>query len=304
MTQEHDHLRIKTYSGKKPDGELMDYPMQRNSDLAGAGQPMDAGLLKEKIIESYREYQALKRKAQDTEIKEFLEQEPVAITLGKESLLTLLSQKGCEGIRFYFCKNPKTKGRSVAAVGVAEATEPAGFSTAQSPGGRKKPIRQDLYLTGEEGNFSQGRRPSFLEEESGTTTNIQQASAATNGHSAGRQSIRMLNFEVGPPDYYSFVHVDPASPTDPIPGPDESASDPPTPLDHDSLQPESEDENNLATTSEQNGNMDTPASSDGTSSPPESERGNASSSNPTETENVADPFLDSLRTGLKKTLGS
>lgn len=41
----------------------------------------------------------------------------LAITFGKETLLHLLSQKGCEGIRFYFCKTPTGKS-SLVGVGI------------------------------------------------------------------------------------------------------------------------------------------------------------------------------------------
>jgi hypothetical protein len=57
------------------------------------------------------------------------EKQPKSVTFGKEALLTILSQQGCEGIKFYFgkrsstqwareCKYSKYEGLTLVAVGV------------------------------------------------------------------------------------------------------------------------------------------------------------------------------------------
>lgn len=44
--------------------------------------------------------------------------EPYAVEFGKDSLLRILSQSGCEGIRFAFCKKPIDGTKTLVAIGI------------------------------------------------------------------------------------------------------------------------------------------------------------------------------------------
>jgi hypothetical protein len=46
----------------------------------------------------------------DIEVLKFIEEVmPYCVLFGKDALLSMLSQGGCEGIRYYFCRNPEGK---------------------------------------------------------------------------------------------------------------------------------------------------------------------------------------------------
>jgi hypothetical protein len=67
----------------------------------------------EKLIRSFPED---KRKEA---FREICDKVPIRVTFGKEALLFLLGQSGCEGITFYYCKGPSTK-PSLVLVGVGK----------------------------------------------------------------------------------------------------------------------------------------------------------------------------------------
>lgn len=96
------------------------YPLNSDSVLPGNGIPMELEFLRERIMRRCQtkidNYNSAVRSKDDAKIS-IAGNENVAITLGKESLMLLLSQADCEGIRFYFCENPWGRD-SVAAVGV------------------------------------------------------------------------------------------------------------------------------------------------------------------------------------------
>jgi hypothetical protein len=73
--------------GEFSSGELT-YDIQ--SGITGLGNPITA----DAAVEMLRKWQTAIPDAQET-----------YVDFGKETLLHLLSQAGCEGIRFYFCKN-------------------------------------------------------------------------------------------------------------------------------------------------------------------------------------------------------
>jgi|GEM_PF-4559427 len=85
---------------------------QSDSSLAGFGKPVDLGAAK-KIVNEYI-----------NDPTNTNDQKTIAITLGRESLLHILSQENCEGVRFYLCKvprdlaNPNETHISILAVGV------------------------------------------------------------------------------------------------------------------------------------------------------------------------------------------
>jgi len=105
-------------TSKKFDEAELTYEVQSDDDVCGFGRLIahDAANV---LIDAYHEH---KVKLKD-------EKQPKAVTFGKEALLTILSQKGCEGIRFYFgkrskslwqkeCKYSKFEGMTLVAVGV------------------------------------------------------------------------------------------------------------------------------------------------------------------------------------------
>jgi hypothetical protein len=118
----------------KDDGDYDDkeisFATQNDTDVCGfglpvsleAGKKMIDGFQKELIEEWADAKSALAdanpvNKNEKEQIVATLERHPIAITLGKESLLYIMSQKDCEGIRFYFCKNHDTE-LSLVACGV------------------------------------------------------------------------------------------------------------------------------------------------------------------------------------------
>jgi hypothetical protein len=137
----------------KPSCQQVQHFLESEEAICGFGQPMTNEFLRDRIwayiIRRYLETGAhchLKSKIEDLfkrldnpdfisikdSIIELIQEmlmrvldEPFAITLGKESLLLLLSQKECEGIRFYFCLNPNGE-RSIAAVGVKTMRDKSG----------------------------------------------------------------------------------------------------------------------------------------------------------------------------------
>lgn len=111
-------------NGGSPVFEDREYLLNSDDELAGNGIPMEIAYLKEKIMEHCQHKVERYKKAISDGVQEKITKagdENVAIVLGKESLMLLLSQKGCEGVRLYFCKNPYGRD-SVAAVGVKKTT--------------------------------------------------------------------------------------------------------------------------------------------------------------------------------------
>ena len=124
MSDQPTKIKMQTAIGidlsGKPIFEEREYVLNSEFPLAGWGRPMAFDFLKEQILKHNQQKVDLFNAETDAEKKENLGKENVAITLGKESLMAILSQKGCEGIRFYFCENPWGRS-SVAAVGVRSA---------------------------------------------------------------------------------------------------------------------------------------------------------------------------------------
>ncbi len=167
-----DIMRLNTVVGKeivsrssdgstqsKPKFAPTDFPVQKESDIAGLGQPMSLPFLinqiKEYNYENTELYKDLKNQKASlenmlksieegvepadsqrvNELKSILDvtnrahklvgSKEIAIDLGKESLLLILSQKDCEGIRFYFCNSPYGS-NSVAAVGIRAFLDESG----------------------------------------------------------------------------------------------------------------------------------------------------------------------------------
>jgi len=123
---EGDYIYMKTVTKRptngssEPEYDFVAYPLLSEKEVAGGGQPMSMEVLKESIDINIKELKASLKDAENKNntaaVREILDQS-IAITLGKESLFLILSQKECDGIRFYFCKNPKGR-NSVAAIGV------------------------------------------------------------------------------------------------------------------------------------------------------------------------------------------
>jgi hypothetical protein len=93
------------------------------------------------------------------------ENKPIATEFGKESLLRLLSQEGCIGIRFTTCKNYDGK-RSIVAVGLVEDKNTAGDKIAV-------PLKKGYYMDpklGERGTPTAVFAPLSEEEGIGSTT--------------------------------------------------------------------------------------------------------------------------------------
>lgn len=107
-------------AGGEPDIQERNFDLNSDDDVAGGGMPMSTEYLIDRIRKYNEQRLADYQKAQkdnDPTAMKLIGDENVAIVLGKESLMLLLSQKECAGIRFYFCKNPYGR-NSVAAVGV------------------------------------------------------------------------------------------------------------------------------------------------------------------------------------------
>ncbi|MBA4145543.1 MAG: hypothetical protein C0523_07265 [Cytophaga sp.] len=120
----------------EPTFEDREFDLNSDDDVAGGGMPMSTGFLIDRI-QKYNE-QRLKaftvaKKTKNTAVMDSIGNENVAITLGKESLMLLLAQKDCAGVRFYFCKNPYGRD-SVAAVGVRVIKRQDGSEEAQDIG--------------------------------------------------------------------------------------------------------------------------------------------------------------------------
>jgi hypothetical protein len=82
---------------KFTDSEL-EFTYVDDSEVTGYGRIISHEVA-HTIINAYREH-----------VKDFKgEVEPFGITFGKKTLLSILSQKGCEGIRFYFGKRDKSQ---------------------------------------------------------------------------------------------------------------------------------------------------------------------------------------------------
>ncbi|QDK82625.1 hypothetical protein EXU85_30060 [Spirosoma sp. KCTC 42546] len=89
---------------------------QNDESVSGFGQPVSLAA-SQKMIRNFQSDLLLEFVNGDDETKQAVASRPIAITLGKESLLFILSQNECEGIRFYFCKN-HLQSPSIIAVGV------------------------------------------------------------------------------------------------------------------------------------------------------------------------------------------
>ncbi|MFN8254500.1 MAG: hypothetical protein U0W24_02345 [Bacteroidales bacterium] len=96
----------------------LEYEEQDDNKLPGYGTPISIEMARE-IIKNYRDYVNNDKKV------------PHAFTFGKESLLAILSQPGCEGIRFYLAKKEENpgidgwkKGITLVAIGVKPDIDP------------------------------------------------------------------------------------------------------------------------------------------------------------------------------------
>lgn len=78
--------------------------------------------------------------------KAALEESNIAVFYGKETLMLLLAQANCEGIRFYFCKNQDNK-QSLVLVGIDKNQQDLGL-----PDGAKTLIDRNLNLEGFQDN--------------------------------------------------------------------------------------------------------------------------------------------------------
>ncbi|GAB3693121.1 hypothetical protein GCM10027592_12670 [Spirosoma flavus] len=90
------------YDGEKfVEAELI-INLAPDGDIRGAGKPITLNAAKV-MIDSYLSPVIDDLKNPDK--KENALKAPIAVYYGKETLMLLLSQSNCEGIRFYFCKN-------------------------------------------------------------------------------------------------------------------------------------------------------------------------------------------------------
>ncbi len=125
--------------GKKVKGadysdEEISFATQSDDDVCGFGLPVSLEAGQRMIKDFQTELLRALQEAASNNNEEAIEansKHPIAITLGKEALLYIMTQKECEGIRFYFCKNHE-KELSVVAVGVKNnpITDPATASLA------------------------------------------------------------------------------------------------------------------------------------------------------------------------------
>lgn len=111
------------------DGNHLEYILAPDNSPTGAGltaSPKATNkMISDQIYENVKEIVQRNSSKTEEEIKvaiiaEFSDKH-IATEFGKESLLRLLSQEGCIGIRFTTCKS--LKGRSIVAVGLIEAEE-------------------------------------------------------------------------------------------------------------------------------------------------------------------------------------
>lgn len=84
-------------------GKYIDAPLSFNlrqeTEVGGMGKPITVEAAKSMIIDYWED------KIKKTDEIENLEKESFAFIVGKEALLRILTQDGCEGIRFYMCAN-------------------------------------------------------------------------------------------------------------------------------------------------------------------------------------------------------
>jgi hypothetical protein len=95
----------------KPSLDITEYPdnVSMGEGSGPYGIPIDAPLAVS-MIRSLREL--VSKQPPDNELRQLIEG-TVAITLDRNVLLKTISQPKCEGIRFYLCVKPGTKGENV-----------------------------------------------------------------------------------------------------------------------------------------------------------------------------------------------
>lgn len=86
------------------------FDVRNDDDVSGMGQPITAQAASAMISDYHSKIvQDLNSIRDDEKRKEFVENTTIAVIFGKETLLRLLSQENCEGIRFYSCLNDENK---------------------------------------------------------------------------------------------------------------------------------------------------------------------------------------------------
>ncbi len=139
------------------DGEfvpcLLTSPLQKDSSAGGEGQPITLVAAQEMVGRYHQLLRNRLTEAREKGTEDEILDEVVAVTFGKETLLLLLSQAGCEGIRFYLCKNQDHR-TSLVMVGIDGE-------------------RSDLSATGQKGvllEWSAGDPYTFMDEVGGPKT--------------------------------------------------------------------------------------------------------------------------------------
>lgn len=98
------------YDGKKwiTDAEL-EIALQPDNLPSGFGRSITPGafrkMISSKLIKLKNEFIATRPQYDSEQLKSFLNNQKCAVEFGKETILRVLSQKNCTGLRFTFCVN-------------------------------------------------------------------------------------------------------------------------------------------------------------------------------------------------------
>ncbi|NJO88734.1 MAG: hypothetical protein HC831_07025 [Chloroflexia bacterium] len=125
----------------KVERDIINYKEPDPEQVSGYGSPITSDLA-EKIIQEYQNHRD-RYKVKHMETCQEVEQleYPDAFTIGKQSLLSILSQEGCEGIRFYLAEK---KGLAEGMTGDLELNRWADGITLVAIG-VKNPAQTDKY---------------------------------------------------------------------------------------------------------------------------------------------------------------
>ncbi len=156
------HTQFHTDSGIHWDGKNWDdkykiiHNLTSGNKPGGFGESITPEASRKMIFDffgnSIANYFKINPKAALPEFIDFLKKENISVEFGKEALLRILTQEGCEGIRFSYCKNHKGES-SIVAMGIendksnpgkaslikkAEFQRTAGAFTAEDPMSEEK----------------------------------------------------------------------------------------------------------------------------------------------------------------------